>query len=287
VLIREKFLLHSQDFSYEYLEKSHKLGFRRSNILSNSKLTPIQIIPLNGLEEINKGDNVGELLLGACKSMKLRIMSNDIIVVTHKIVSKAEGQVFDLNSFVPSRFATRVGRHIGKDPRQVEAILSESRRLVKMVKGLIISETFHGFVCANAGVDQSNVKKGNLVLLPKRPDISARKIRDFVKVRTGKKVGVIISDTFGRPWREGQVDIAIGIAGIDPFSDYRGMRDQYGYDLKASVICTADELASAAELCMNKLDRIPAVIIRGYKFKRKEDASSKSLSRKPARDLFR
>lgn len=252
-----------------------------------AKLVPIEVIPITGIREVNKGDNLAELLLRACHRGKLRVESGDIIVVTHKIVSKAEGRVYDLNSFVPSKFSIRVGRHVGKDPRQVEAILSESRRLVKMVKGLIISETFHGFVCANAGVDQSNVKKGNLVLLPKQPDKSAQNIRRFVKKETGKNVGVIISDTFGRPWREGQVDIAIGIAGIDPFSDYRGMRDQYGYHLRASVICTADELASAAELCMNKLDRIPAVIIRGYRFKRKEDASSKSLSRKPARDLFR
>ncbi len=248
---------------------------------------PIEIIPVMGIGEVNKGDDLAQLLLRACQRGKLGVESGDIIVLTHKIVSKAEGRVYDLNSFIPSKFAIRVGRHIGKDPRQVEAILSESRRLVKMVKGLIISETFHGFVCANAGVDQSNVKKGNLVLLPKQPDKSAQNVKRFIKKETGKNVGVIISDTFGRPWREGQVDIAIGIAGLDPFSDYRGMRDQYGYDLKASVICTADELASAAELCMNKLDRIPAVIIRGYKFKRNEDASSKSLSRKPARDLFR
>lgn len=239
------------------------------------------------MSEIHSGDKLGDLLASACQEEGIKIANNDILVVTHKIVSKAEGRVFELNSFNPSKFARRVGRHIGKDPRQVEAILSESRRLVKVVKGLIIAETFHGFVCANAGVDQSNVKKGNLVLLPKQPDKSAQKIRIDIKKRTGKTVGVIVSDTFGRPWREGQIDVAIGIAGIDPFSDYRGQQDQYGYDLKASVICIADELASAAELCMNKLDRIPAVIIRGYKFKRKEDATSKSLSRKPARDLFR
>jgi coenzyme F420-0:L-glutamate ligase/coenzyme F420-1:gamma-L-glutamate ligase len=155
-----------------------------------------------------------------------------------------------------------------------------------MVRGLVITETHHGFVCANAGVDQSNVDVGKLVLLPKRPDESARKIREFLKRRTKKDVAVIISDTFGRPWREGQVDVAIGLSGINPFEDYRGKKDQYGYNLKASVICVVDELASAAELCMKKLDRVPIVIIRGYEYQRAE-ISARKLARKPARDLFR
>ncbi len=155
-----------------------------------------------------------------------------------------------------------------------------------MVKGLIISETIQGFVCANAGVDQSNVEMGKILVLPKRPDESARKIRASIRQITKKDVAVIITDTFGRPWREGQVDVAIGLSGIDPFSDYRGKKDQYGYNLKASVICTADELASAAELCMNKLDRVPVAIIRGYNY-RKAEVPARALGRKPARDLFR
>lgn len=240
-----------------------------------------------GIPEISTGADIGSVIVEACKEDRIEIRKDDIIIVTHKIVSKSEGRVVELKSINPSVFARKVGRHIGKDPRQVEAILSESRRLVKVVRGLIISETHHGFVCANAGVDQSNVKLGSLVLLPKRPDKSASEIRKTIRKMTNTKVAVIITDTFGRPWREGQVDIAIGIAGIEPFVDYRGLRDQYGYDLKASVICTADELASAAELCMNKLDRTPVVIVRGYKYKKSEEVASKSLSRKPSRDLFR
>ncbi len=246
----------------------------------------LEIIQLLGIGEVKPDSDIGKLLLLAYRHSGIIVRNNDIVVVTHKIVSKAEGRVLELASIVPSKFALRVGRLIQKDPRQVEGILSESRRIVKMGRGLIITETVHGFVCANAGVDQSNVSVGKLVLLPRRPDESARKVRAKFKKETDKDVGVIISDTFGRPWREGQVDIAIGLSGIDPFDDYRGKKDQYGYNLKASVICVADELASAAELCMKKLDRVPAVVIRGYRY-RKSEISAKALARKPARDLFR
>lgn len=247
----------------------------------------INIIPIEGIEEVFEGQDIASLITRACKNNSIEILTNDIIVITHKIVSKSEGRTVDLKDIKPSSFALRTGRHIGKDPRQVEVILSESRRLVKMVKGLIISETAHGFVCANAGVDQSNVQNGKLVLLPKDSDRSAQKIRNEIQKQTRRKISLIISDTFGRPWREGQVDVAIGIAGLEPFADYRGRKDQYGYHLKASVICVADELASAAELSMNKLDRVPVVIIRGYPFKKNEKATSRELCRKPARDLFR
>lgn len=246
----------------------------------------IEIIPVKGMQEVEEGDNVAELILKACEKSRLSINSRDIIVVTHKIVSKAEGRVVDLTNVAPSEFARKVGRHIGKDPRQVEIILAESRRIVKMVKGLIISETAQGFVCANAGVDQSNVQQGKIILLPKRPDESALRIRREIMRSLKTDVAVIISDTFGRPWREGQVDVAIGLSGLDPLSDYRGKNDQYGYNLKATVICAADELASAAELCMNKLDRVPVAIIRGYGYK-KAEISSRTLARRPSRDLFR
>jgi coenzyme F420-0:L-glutamate ligase / coenzyme F420-1:gamma-L-glutamate ligase len=252
-----------------------------------TKGSSLEIIPVSGIGEVKKGDSIADTILQGCKNSKILVQNGDVFVVTHKIVSKAEGRVLRLDQVTPSAFALRAGRHIGKDPRQVEVILSESRRLVKMVRGLIIAETRHGFVCANAGVDQSNVPEGNIVMLPKAPDESARKIRSEIKKATGKDTAVIISDTFGRPWREGQVDVAIGLAGIEPFSDYRGLTDQYGYNLKATVICVADELASAAELSMNKLDRVPAVIVRGYRYKRNADVSSRSLARKPARDLFR
>src|SRR5579872_3350521 len=169
-----------------------------------NSMGPIQIFPVHGIDEVREGDVVAELILRACEKSRIKLANGDIFVVTHKIVSKAEGNVLDLESITPSSFATKSGRHLGKDPRQVEVILSQSRRLVKMVRGLIIAETLHGFVCANAGVDQSNVDLGKIVLLPKNPDESARKIRNGVKTRKGVEVAVIISDTFGRPWREGQ-----------------------------------------------------------------------------------
>jgi coenzyme F420-0:L-glutamate ligase / coenzyme F420-1:gamma-L-glutamate ligase len=246
----------------------------------------IEIIPVDGIPEVSEDQDVGQLILDACKKNRIALKNGDAIVVTHKIISKAEGRVIELSEVNPSSFARKSGKHIGKDPRQVEVILSESRRLVKMVKGLIIAETQQGFICANAGTDQSNVDLGKIVLLPSNSDESARKIREKISQILKIDIAVIISDTFGRPWREGQIDVAIGISGIDPFVDYRGKTDQYGYNLKATVICIADELASAAELCMNKLDRVPVAIIRGYPFSRKE-ISAKAIARKPARDLFR
>jgi len=246
----------------------------------------IEIIPLVGMAEVAERQEVGQLIVDACKKSGLVLKNHDIVVVTHKIVSKAEGRVLDLSTVTPGSFAKKAGPHLDKDPRQIEVILSESRRLVKMVRGLIIAETVYGFVCANAGVDQSNVDLGKIVLLPRRPDESAKKIRDKIRESTKAEVAVIISDTFGRPWREGQVDVAIGLSGIEPFVDYRGKTDQYGYHLKATVICVADELASAAELCMNKLDRVPVAVIRGYPYAQSE-VSARQLARKPARDLFR
>lgn len=201
-------------------------------------------------------------------------------------MSKSEGRVVDLASVVPGKFAMRASKELEKDPAQVEVILAESRRIVKMVRGLIISESVNGFICANAGVDQSNVDVGSVVLLPKHPDDSASKIRSTIQTATKKTVAVVISDTFGRPWREGQVDVAIGLSGIDPFDDYRGKSDQYGYNLKASVICTVDEIASAAELCMRKLDRIPVAIVRGVEYK-VANVHAKVIARRPSRDLFR
>ena len=252
-------------------------------VVATNSLT---IIPCKGIGEIREGDDLTRIILGACRKSRIVLRNRDVVVITHKIVSKSEGRVIDLAEIKPSSFSLKAGKHIGKDPRQVEVILSESRRIVKMVKGLVIAETMHGFVCANAGVDQSNVESGRIALLPQRPDESAKRIRNGIRKLAKVDTAVIISDTFGRPWREGQVDVAIGLAGIDPFSDYRGKTDQYGYNLKATVICVADELASAAELCMKKLDRIPVVIIRGYNF-RSRNVSSKFLARSPARDLFR
>ncbi|MDG6905314.1 MAG: coenzyme F420-0:L-glutamate ligase [Nitrososphaerota archaeon] len=249
-------------------------------------MSSLEIIPVQGIGEVLRGDNLGELITRACSVQGLRLQTGDIVCVTHKIVSKSEGRVLSLSDITPSKFAIKAARHIQKEPQQVEVILSESRRIVKMVRGLIISETPQGFVCANAGVDQSNVEMGKILLLPRRPDETAKKIRTAIRKRTKRDVAVIITDTFGRPWREGQVDVAIGLSGIDPFTDYRGRKDQYGFNLKASVICVADELASAAELCMNKLDRVPVAIIRGYHYRR-ADIPARALARRPVRDLFR
>lgn len=246
----------------------------------------IQVIPVSGLDEVKRGDDIGQLVLSACRNARLRIESGDVVVVTHKIVSKSEGRVVDLSSVLPSKFAIKASKQLQKDPAQVEVILAESRRIVKMVRGLIISEGVNGFVCANAGVDQSNVDVGRVVLLPRRPDESAYRIRSAIEKATKKTIAVIISDTFGRPWREGQVDVAIGLSGINPFDDYRGKKDQYGYNLKASVICTVDEIASAAELCMRKLDRIPVAIVRGVQYK-SANVRARAIARKPSRDLFR
>ena len=251
-----------------------------------TSINSIEIIPIIGLKEVSNGQDIGQSIVEACKRNGISIKNHDVIVVTHKIVSKAEGRVLNLSDVTPSNFAKKAGIHLGKDPRQVEVILAESRRLVRMVRGLIIAETTYGFVCANAGVDQSNVDLGKIVLLPKKPDNSARKIRNKIREAIKGDVAVVISDTFGRPWREGQVDVAIGLSGLDPFIDYRGKTDQYGYNLKATVICVADEIASAAELCMNKLDRVPVAIVRGYPYSQKE-VSAKLLARKPSRDLFR
>jgi coenzyme F420-0:L-glutamate ligase/coenzyme F420-1:gamma-L-glutamate ligase len=246
----------------------------------------ISIFPVRGIGEVNTGDEIGEMIFRACESSGLSFAKGDIVVVTQKVVSKAEGRVVKLSDVRPSRFALLSARKLDKDPRVTEIVLSESRRIVKMVRGLILVETRHGFVCANAGVDQSNVKSGTVTLLPVNPDKSARKIRETIRSLAHVDTPVIVSDTFGRPWREGQTDVAIGISGLSPLEDYRGRKDSYGYELKATVIAVADEIASAAELVMGKLSRVPAVVVRGYNY-RKGEESAKVLVRKPSRDLFR
>jgi len=214
-------------------------------------------------------------------------MDGDILVVTHKVVSKAEGRVVDLHRFEPSALATGFGNDSGRDPRLVEAILSETRRVVKMDRGVLIAETRHGLVCAQAGVDSSNVPgRDKVALLPADPDRSAALLRRSIQKRTGARIAVIISDTFGRPWREGLMNVAIGVDGMAPLVDYRGKCDPHGRRLTASVIAAADELAAAAELVMGKLDRVPAALIRGYKFPRRRGKAS-DLVRPAERDLFR
>jgi coenzyme F420-0:L-glutamate ligase/coenzyme F420-1:gamma-L-glutamate ligase len=246
----------------------------------------LEIIGLQGIGEAQSGDSIGALIVDACARQALKLTSEDVLVVAHKIVSKAEGRVVRLADVEPSPRAIELGRELAKDPRLVEIILSESRRIVRKGGNALIVETHHGFVCANAGVDLSNVGLEQAALLPRDPDASARKIRADIERRAGVAPGVIISDSFGRTWRLGTVDVAVGVAGVAPIKDERGTKDSYGYELRAAVAAVADELAAAAELAMGKKDRVPVVLIRGYEGKGKE-GSARELLRPEAEDLFR
>jgi coenzyme F420-0:L-glutamate ligase/coenzyme F420-1:gamma-L-glutamate ligase len=248
----------------------------------------INIIPVRGMPNIQRGDNLGNLIVAKLKDQREQFQQGDITVVTQKIVSKAEGRVIALSGVNPSPFAAFVAKETGKDPRHVEVILRESRKIVKMKAGHLITETKHGFVCANSGVDASNVEKGKttLTLLPINPDASANRIRKTIRKLTGKSIPVIITDTFGRAWRMGHVNFAVGVSGMKPVMDYRGTRDMYGHVLNVTEMAVADELAGAAELVMNKADRIPVALVRGYKFKPGRGVA-KDLLYSEEVDLFR
>jgi len=247
----------------------------------------LELIGLDGVGEVRAGDSIGDLICDTCALQQISIEHNDIVVVAQKVISKAEGRVRSLDGVMPSARAFELGRDLSKDPELVEAILGESRRIVRSGGRALIVETHHGFICANAGVDQSNVGLRQITLLPEDPDRSARQLRGTIYQRTGKRVGVIISDSFGRPWRLGTVDVAIGVAGMAPIKDERGMHDGYGYELKAAVSAVADELAAAAELVMGKRDNVPVVLVRGFDVQTKEDGSARELLRPEAEDLFR
>lgn len=244
----------------------------------------IQILPVEGVPEIQPGDDLARVLADATTG---DVRSGDVLVVTHKIVSKAENRLVDLRTVEPSPLAKNFAIEYDKDPRQTEVVLRESRRIVRMDRGIIISETHHGFVCANAGVDASNVPGDETVcLLPLDPDASAAKLRKTLAGRAGAELAVIISDSFGRPWRQGITDIAIGVAGMNPLADYRGQVDPHGNPLEASVLAVADELAAAAELVMGKTDAVPAAIVRNYAYEAGPGAA-RDLLMEPGRDLFR
>ena len=244
----------------------------------------LQILPVEGIPEIQPGDDLPEVVsLAAGENLR----AGDILVVTHKIVSKAEGRLVDLRTIEPSALAKGYAARYGRDPRQIEVVLRESRRIVRMERGLVISETHHGFVCANAGVDASNVPGDDMVcLLPLDPDASAARLREALVTRTGSELAVIVSDSFGRPWREGITNVAIGVSGMDSLADYRGQRDPHGHPLEASVLAVADELAAAAELVMGKVAGIPVAIVRGYPYERSA-GTGRDLLMPPERDLFR
>ena len=248
----------------------------------------IQVLPLKGLPMIKKGDNLAQLICRAAENQGTPLQDGDVIVVTHVFVSKAEGQVYNLDETVPSEFAKAIAKRLDKDPALVEVILRESRAIRRMGRGRLITETKHGFVCANAGVDQSNVSGGRIVAaLPKNPDRSARNIRRKIKKLTGKDVAVIISDTHGRPFRMGEINIAVGVAGVNPIRDRRGETDLFGYVMRVKQTAIADELASAAELVIGQTSEgIPVAIVRGYAYPKSEKASAKMLIRTKRKDLF-
>jgi coenzyme F420-0:L-glutamate ligase/coenzyme F420-1:gamma-L-glutamate ligase len=246
----------------------------------------VSITAIEGIPEINPGDDIAQLIAGALASQGEKLQDGDVVTVTQKVVSKSEGRFVDLETVVPSALAVELATNWEKDARHVEVVLQESKRIVRMDHGVIICETRHGFVCANAGVDASNVPGGQLVLLPLDPDASAQRIRAGLKQATGANVAVIISDTFGRPWRAGYTEVAIGVAGMLPVIDYVGMMDTHGRELRATWICVADELASAAELVTGKVNRVPAALIRGYTVPQGE-GSAKELVRQAESDMFR
>jgi coenzyme F420-0:L-glutamate ligase/coenzyme F420-1:gamma-L-glutamate ligase len=244
----------------------------------------IELVPVGGFPEVRPGDDLGALVAEAVEAI---LRSGDVLVVTHKVMSKAEGRLVDLGTVEPSALAKGYAARWGKDPRQIEVVLRESRRVVRMDRGIVISETHHGFVCANAGVDASNVPGEDTVcLLPADPDASAARLRQALARRLGVEAPVVVSDSFGRAWRFGIADIAIGVSGMHPLADYRGRKDPHGFPLEASVLAIADELAAAAELVMGKTDGVPLAIVRGYAYER-GDGTGRDLLMPPERDMFR
>ena len=241
----------------------------------------LQIIPVNIQKEIKHDDDLVDLVLESSE-----INDGDILVFSQKIISKNEGRVLNLSSVNPSLLANGIASSYGKDPRLVELILSESKRIVRMESGIIIVETNHGFVCANAGIDESNVQEGYATLLPDDPDQSANLLKDRIKQKTGKNTAVIISDTFGRPFRLGQTDVAIGVAGIEPILDYSGRPDTFGRTMQVTAIAVADEICSASELAMGKVQKCPVAIVRNYNFSSSTTKIQKML-RSDHDDLFR
>ena len=252
----------------------------------------IRVIGIVGMPEVQAGDDLAGLILEAAAGQNIPIEQNDILVVTQKVVSKAEGRVVRLEDTQPSQIAIQLSEGSNRDPRHTELILRESKRIVRMVAGNIISETHHGFICANAGVDASNVPGDDAVaLLPIDPDASAESIRKRIGDSLGAEVAVIISDTFGRPWREGATNVAIGVAGMNSMQDYRGDVDAYGELLRTTVIAAADELAAAAELVTGKVSGVPVALIKGYRYAKKEAGAypkgARALIRPADRDMFR
>ena len=247
----------------------------------------LRIFPVPVADEIRPGDSVADKLLQAMRHLKLSPRAGDILIIKHKIVSKAEGQLVPLDKIKPSAASRTWAKRYKLDARVTQLALAESRRVIRRKRGVLITETRHGLICANSGVDASNVDGGlQALLLPKDPDQSAAKLHRALKKRLRLSIPVIITDSFGRPWREGLTEVAIGIAGMQALHDYRGTRDPHGYPLRVTIEAVADELACAAGLVCGKLARTPACIIRGFRY-RPGPGRAKDLIRPPATDLFR
>lgn len=244
----------------------------------------LQIIPITIRKDILPGDDLVEILLQTKTGRTIK--SGDILIFTQKIISKQEGRKIDLSDVNPSLLAIGIASAYEKDPRVVQLILDETKRIVRMKNGIIISQTHQGFVCANAGIDESNVEMGFATMLPKDADKAAQKIRRKIKAKAGKDVAILISDTFGRPFREGQTDVAIGISGMSPIIDYRGKQDTFKRTLRVTEIAIADELCSASELVRGKMSNTPIAIVRDYEFGKK-NGSLDDLLRDKSLDLFR
>ncbi len=242
----------------------------------------LEVIPLSIKREIGTDDKLVDVIL----SSKPKFEDGDILVLSQKIVSKQEGRIVNISLVIPSILALGIGSEYEKDPKLIEIILSETKRIVRMGHGILIVETKNGLICANAGVDESNVNNGYATLLPSNPDKSARNLRDEIFKKTKKNVAVLISDTFGRPFRMGQTDCAIGVSGIDSIIDFQGKKDTFGKILRITAIAIADELCSASELVKGKTLQNPAAIIRNYKFTANE-GTMKSLLRPDDEDLFK
>jgi coenzyme F420-0:L-glutamate ligase/coenzyme F420-1:gamma-L-glutamate ligase len=242
----------------------------------------IEIIALSNVPEVRRDDDLSAIIRNAARNDQQAIDSSVVVAVAQKIVSKAEGAVVDLRTIRPSELAESWAKEWGKDPRLIELVLSQSKRVIKMDKGVLVTETHLGHICANAGVDQSNVEGDHFAtVLPADPDLSARKLRE--KLGCG---AVIVTDTFGRPWREGLVDVAIGVSGIESIEDIRGSTDRLGRKLSGTIIAVADQLAAAAGILMRKAAGCPVVLVRGFEWKPAE-GSSKALIRAPEQNLFR
>ena len=248
----------------------------------------IRAIGIEGLPEVRAGDDLAAQIMDACAAQGTPLENGDVLVVTQKVVSKAEGRVMTIDDVEASPLAVAITEGHRRDPRHTEMILRESRRIVRMDRGVIISETYHGYICANAGIDASNIPGENAIcLLPVDPDASAQGIRDAVSSRLGVDIAVLISDTFGRPWRNGAVNVSIGVAGFNPVVSYIGEFDPHGNELHTTTIAVADELAATAELVTGKLLGVPVAIIRGYPYEHMDDASSRAIVREGDKDLFR